>query len=272
MPDTGQRQLGALTSFAELLSLRGKRALVTGSASGIGAAISRRFAQAGAALALVDIDADGLHDVERELAEFGVTTSSHKIDLSHREEIQRLWGSLRGAEPDILVNNAGVYPMKDFLEVEPAFLQKVTDVNLNSVVWMCQEMIRARGSRGGVIINVASIEALLPFKGDLAHYSMNKAGVIALTRSLAKDYGKDFRVNALVPGGIMTPGTRHVAMDLLKLNLGLVKDGIEFRSRLPVGRFGQPDEVAMMALVLASDVASYVQGALIPVDGGFLSA
>ncbi len=263
---------GDPTPLADLLSLRGKRALITGSASGIGAAMARRFAQAGADLELVDIDEDGLREVQAELGTFHVKLATHQVDLSRREEIRRLWESLRGREPDILVNNAGVYPMKDFLEVDPAFLQKVSDINLNAVFWMCQEMIRSRGAKGGVIINVGSIEALLPFKDDLAHYSMSKAGVLALTRALAKDYGKDFRVNALVPGGILTEGTRHVALDVLKLNLGIVKAGVEFRTRLPIGRFGHPDEVALMALVLASDLASYVQGALIPVDGGFLSA
>lgn len=258
--------------LADLLSLRGKRALITGAASGIGAAMSRRFAEAGAELELADIDTDGLKEIQAELAASGGKVSTYTVDLSRRSDIARLWASLQGREPDVLVNNAGVYPMKAFLDVDLAFLQKVADINLNAVFWMCQDMIRARGSKGGVILNVGSIEALLPFKDDLAHYSMSKAGVLALTRALAKDYGKDFRVNALVPGGILTPGTRHVARDILKGHLGLVKDGVEFRARLPVGRFGDPDEVALMALVLASDLASYVQGALIPVDGGFLSA
>jgi len=96
--------------------------------------------------------------------------------------------------------------------------------------------------------------------------------VIALTRGLAKEYGKKFRINALVPGGISTEGTRAAAKNVLKLNVGLIEDGIKFSSRLPLGRFGLPDEVACMALVLASGLASYVNGALIPVDGGFLSS
>lgn len=260
------------TPLADLLSLKGRRALVTGSASGIGAAIARRFAEAGAELQLVDIDAEGLRAIQAELAASGGQASTHVVDLSRHEAIARLWASLRGREPDVLVNNAGIYPMKDFLDVDPAFLQKVSDINLNAVFWMCQGMIRARGSNGGVIVNVSSIEALIPFKDDLAHYSMSKAGVIALTRSLANDYGKEFRVNVLVPGGILTPGTKHVALDILKGHVGIVKDGVEFRTRLPVGRFGDPDEVARMALVLASDLASYVQGAVVAVDGGFLSA
>jgi 3-oxoacyl-[acyl-carrier protein] reductase len=147
------------------------------------------------------------------------------------------------------------------------------NVNFTSVFWMCQHMIRQRQKRGGVIINIGSIEAILPFKEDLTHYNSSKGGVIALTRALAKDYGKTgFKINAIIPGGILTAGTKHVAKDILKLNLGLIKTGIDFKQRLPLGRFGSPDEVALMALVLATDLSSYVHGALIPVDGGFLSA
>jgi len=97
--------------------------------------------------------------------------------------------------------------------------------------------------------------------------------VIALTRALAKEYGrKGFRINVIVPGGIMTAGVKSVAKEIVKLKIDLLKSGIEFKRRLPLGRFGHPDEVARMALVLASDLSSYVHGALIAVDGGFLSA
>ena len=113
----------------------------------------------------------------------------------------------------------------------------------------------------------------MPFKEDLAHYSVSKAGVIALTRALAKEYGRrGFRVNAIVPGGIITRGTMAVAKGVLRLQFGLLKTGAEFKQRLPIGRMGQPDEVARMVLVLASDLSSYVHGAVIPVDGGFLAA
>lgn len=124
-----------------------------------------------------------------------------------------------------------------------------------------------------MIINVGSIEAILPFKEDLAHYSVSKAGVIALTRALAKEHAKHgFRVNAIMPGGIITRGTKSAAKQFFKGEFKLLKTGIEFMQRLPIGRMGQPDEVARMALVLASDLASYVHGAAIPIDGGFLAA
>ena len=264
---------GELPSIEDLISLKGKRAVITGSASGIGRAMAKRFGEAGAALELVDIDESGLTSLRGELSESDAESEIHVVDLSKKAEIGRLWDEIGERSPDVLVNNAGIFPFKDFLEIDEAFLAKVMDVNLNSVVWMCQRMVECRKGKGGVIGNVASIEALLPFMDDLVHYSVSKAGVIALTRSLAKEYGKHgFRVNALIPGGINTPGTRNVAIGIAKLNLGLLKSGVEFKQRLPMGRAGRPDEVARMALVLASDLSSYVNGALVPVDGGFLSA
>ncbi len=263
-----------LPTLEELISLRGRRAMITGAAAGIGRAIARRLAEAGATLDLVDIDAGALSRVREELTSpNGPDIHTHVVDLSRKEEIDALWEEVKGEPPDILVNNAGVYPFKEFLEVSRGFYERVMEINLAAVYWMCQHMIRHREKMGGVIVNVASIEAVVPFKEDLVHYSVSKAGVIALTRALAKEYGRrGFRVNAVVPGGIVTPGTKAVAKGLLRLQLNLVKAGIAFRQRLPLGRLGQPDEVARMVLVLVSDLASYVHGTAIPVDGGFLSA
>ena len=262
-----------LKALSELISLKGRRALVTGSAAGIGRAIAYRFAEAEADLELVDVDEEGLKKVKEELSRFNVDVNLHRVDLSRRSEIDSLWEKLSGREPDILVNNAGIYPFKNFLEIDEGFLDKVIEINLFSVFWMCQHMIKRRLKRGGVIVNVASIEAILPFEKDLSHYTVSKAGVISLTRTLAKEYGRHgFRVNAVIPGGIMTRGVKTVTKKVLKLKVGLIKSAFEFMNRLPLGRFGQPDEVARMVLVLASDLSSYVTGALIAVDGGFLSA
>jgi NAD(P)-dependent dehydrogenase (short-subunit alcohol dehydrogenase family) len=259
--------------LSELISLKGRRALITGSALGIGKAMACRFAEAGADLQLVDMNERGLKTVADQLSGFKVAIGIHKVNLSSKEEIDALWKGLKGKEPDILVNNAGIYPFKNFLEVDDAFLSKVMDINLKSALWMCQHMISRRLKKGGVIINVGSIEALIPFVEGMASYSISKAGVIALTRSLAKEYGKDgFRVNAIIPGGIITPGTKAVAREITQLRLSLLRTGILFSTRLPLRRGGQPDEVARIAVVLASDLSSYVHGALIPVDGGFLSA
>lgn len=262
-----------LPGLDQLISLGGKHALITGAAAGIGRAIAYRFAEAGAALSLVDLDGDGLACARDEVAGFGRTVDLYVADLSRKNEIDQLWATLQGHAPDILVNNAGIYPFKHFLDVDERFYDDVMQTNLSSVYWMCQHMIEQRLDVGGAIINVGSIEGVMPFKADLAHYSVSKAGVIALTRALAKEHAKDgFRVNAIIPGGIITPGTKAAAKQVLKFNLGLLKTGLEFQQRLPAGRPGQPDEAARMALVLASDLASYVHGAAIPVDGGFLAA
>lgn len=257
----------------ELVSLSGKVALITGAASGIGKAIAERYAEAGSALLLVDIGKEKLNRFAETLKDRNVDVTPFVVDLSKKKEIDQLWEEIGNNPPDILVNNAGIYPFKKLDEVDEEFMDKVFNINLKSVFWMCQKMIGARDDKGGVIINISSIEAILPFKSGLYAYGPSKWGVLALTRSLAKDLGnKGFRINAILPGGISTPGTRSAAKGLLKLQFGLIKDGIEFLSRLPMRRLGKPDEVARIATVLASDLSSYVTGAAIPVDGGFLSA
>lgn len=257
----------------DLISLEGKVSLITGAASGIGRAIAERYAEAGSSLILVDIDKEKLEQATESLKNYGTGISAYKVDLSRKSEIDSLWNKIGGSQPDIMVNNAGIYPFRKLEEVDEQFLDKVFSINLKSVFWMCQKMILSRIGEGGVIINISSIEAILPFKDGLYAYGPSKWGVLSLTRSLAKDYGsKGFRVNAILPGGINTPGTRNVAKGILKLQFGLIKDGIEFISRLPLRRLGEPDEVAKVAAFLASDLASYVTGAAIPVDGGFLSA
>lgn len=263
----------SLKPLSELFSLKGKRALITGAAVGIGSAVAYRFAEAGAVLDLVDINVKGLTSLKEEISGFNTGVNIHRVDLSHKTAIDSLWDRLDGQEPDILVNNAGIYPFKKFLEIDEVFLKKVADINLNSTFWMCQQMIRRRLKKGGVIINTSSIEAIMPFAEDLIPYSMSKIGVLSLTRSLAKEYGKHgFRINALIPGGIVTPGTKEVAKGLTQFKVNLIGEGIKFKIRLPLNRGGQADEVARMALVLASDLSSYVHGALIAVDGGFLSS
>jgi NAD(P)-dependent dehydrogenase (short-subunit alcohol dehydrogenase family) len=262
-----------LKPLSKLISLGGKKALITGAAAGIGKAIACRFAEAQADLELVDIDGESLKALRDSLLNFGVGVNLHTVDLSNKAQIDSLWEKIDGEEPDILVNNAGIYPLRNFLKLDEQFVEKVMGINLNSTLWMCQQMLKRRIKKGGVIINVGSIEAILPFREDLTHYDISKAGIIALTRSLAAEYGKcGFRINAILPGGIITSGMKQVAKELAKFKFDIIRSGIEFRQRLPLGRFGKPDEVALMVLVLVSDLSSYVQGTLVCVDGGFLSA
>lgn len=257
----------------DIISFKGKKTLISGAASGIGSAISLRLAEAGSNLILVDIDEVGLKNIKDLTESYGSQVDTFSTDLAKKESIDSLWEEIAGTLPDIIINNAGIYPFKDYLEVDKSFYENTLDINLNSVFWMCQNFIRKRGSKGGVIVNISSIEAMIPFKVDLAHYSISKAGVMALTRSLARDYGrKGFRVNCILPGAIRTPGTEKlVKKAVTKMQLRLIRTGIDFNARLTLGRWGKPDEVAKVILFLASDMASYVQGAMIPVDGGFLS-
>ncbi|MBM3707662.1 MAG: SDR family oxidoreductase [Actinobacteria bacterium] len=256
------------------ISLKGKKTLISGAASGIGRAISCRFAEAEADLVLLDIDEKGLQETKELLNIFNCNITTYKVDLSKKEEIDLFWENAGENLPDILINNAGIYPFKDYLKVDESFYAKTLEINLNSVFWMCQNFIRKRENIGGVVVNISSIEAVVPFKEDLAHYSISKSGVIALTRSLARDYGrKGFRVNGILPGAIKTPGTENlVKLAITRLQFNLIKTGINFKSRLALGRWGKPDEVAKVVLFLSSDLASYVQGVMIPVDGGFLTS
>ena len=261
-------------SLSQLISLRGKNAIITGAAAGIGAATARRFAEAGANIFLLDMNEDGLAVVKDELSNIDITVKTFTIDLADKSAIDQFWTGLIDMSPDILVNNAGIFPFKDFLETEQNFVKWVTDINLNAVYWMCQHFIRRRTKlkKGGAIVNIGSIEAILPFKGDLAHYTIGKAAVIALTRALARDFGsKGIRANVVLPGGIMTEGVKGAAKEAWK-NPGLLKDAFNFKARLPLARFGEPDEVARIILVLVSEMSSYMNGAVVPVDGGFLSA
>jgi 3-oxoacyl-[acyl-carrier protein] reductase len=205
----------ALKPLSQLISLKGKRALITGSAVGIGKAMAYRFAEAGADLDLVDININGLRAVKKELSPFKSEINIHKVDISEKDEIDAFWEGLIGEDPDVLINNAGIYPFRNYLDVDDVFFKRVLNINLKSAFLMCQHMIGRRLKRGGVIINIGSIEAILPFAEDLVTYNISKTGVIALTRSLAKEYGKHgFRINVIIPGGIVTPGTKAVAKQI----------------------------------------------------------
>jgi NAD(P)-dependent dehydrogenase (short-subunit alcohol dehydrogenase family) len=263
-----------MDSVVHGVSMKGRTVLISGASSGIGRAMAACFADAGGDLCLVDVDKEGLEKAVQELRDrFSITVTGHMVDLRNKGEITAFWESLTQV-PDTLINNAGIYPMKAFLEVDDEFLAMTFDVNIKAAFWMCQDFIGRRLGKGGCIINVSSIEAILPFKRNMAHYSMSKAAVIALTRALARDYGRHgFRANVILPGAIHTPGTRKlIQRAICSVDVHLMKTGYDFSSRLALGRWGKPDEVAGVALFLASELASYVHGAVIPVDGGFLSS
>lgn len=265
------KKLSLLNSF----SFIDKKVLISGASSGIGRAIAYRFAEAGANLILLDSDIEGLRQTRDRCISVNRAHDCYQIDLSEKEEIDSFWANIIDEElPDIIVNNAGIYPVVDFLSADINVLKKTLDVNMISVYWMCQNFIRKKAKRGGIIVNISSIEALLPFKRDLVHYTMSKSGVIALSRSLARDYGSaGFRTNVVLPGAIKTKGTMTLVKEaVIKGKFNLIKTGYDFKQRLATGRWGDPDEIAKVVLFLSSDLASYMQGAVVPVDGGFLSS
>ncbi len=181
-----------------------------GAASGIGRAVAHRMAEAGAELELVDRDPERLSATVEALEPYGQRVEAHVVDLADPSAIEALWEAL--GEP--LINNAAVYPSRPFTEVDEAFYRRVMGVNLEGTLWMCRRMIQARGAQGGVIINIGSIGALLPFKADLSVYSTSKAAVIALTRALAREYGRrGFRINALLFFGPASSSTRDFRSD-----------------------------------------------------------
>jgi NAD(P)-dependent dehydrogenase (short-subunit alcohol dehydrogenase family) len=263
-----------MQTLTEFLSLKDRRVLITGAAAGIGRAMALRFAEAGASLDLVDRDAGGVTRLADELPRGAHQVRTHVVDLTERAAITAMWQMMGNELPDTLINNAGSYPMCDYDEVDPRFLETTLRVNLESALWMAQGFIARRRRMGGVILNVSSVEALIPLRDDLIPYGVAKAGILALTRGLAHAYGRDgFRVNVLVPGAIHTPGTDRLrGSAICQMDVDLIKTGIQFGSRLSLGRWGNADEVARVALFLASDLASYVHGAMIPVDGGFLAS
>ncbi len=272
---TGRQVRRSRIPIPELISLKGRRALITGAASGIGEAIALRLAEAGAATLLIDLHGEALERLADRIRSMDRESQTFPMDLGSEEAIRAFWKTLRDDwVPDILVNNVGIYPFREYLEVDADFLESVLRVNLKAAFWMCQGMIGRRGRKGGVIVNVGTIEAILPFQEGLISYTVSKAGLLALTRGLARDYGKwGFRVNAILPGGIRTPGTQRLIRQALRsMHPRWWLAGYDFRRRLPLKRWGDPDEVARVVLFLVSDMASYMTGALIPVDGGFLSA
>jgi 2-deoxy-D-gluconate 3-dehydrogenase len=177
---------------------------------------------------------------------------------------------------DILVNNAGIFPFAPALEITKELWDRVLGVNLKGAFFCAQAAARqmAQAGRGGRIINIASIDALHP-TGALTHYDASKGGVVMMTKALAKEFGPHgITVNAIAPGSITTPGAAAATGASSPESTGASGGGEDlmaaFLARIPLGRMGQPDDIAIAVLFLASDAASYITGSLLVVDGGYL--
>lgn len=260
------------TPLNELISLKNKQALVTGGAMGIGFAISYRLAEAGATVAIVDVNEEKGQKAAQELNENGYHAFFLRCDVSREEEVKNTTEAAvnRMGGLDILVNNAGIFPLSPLAQMTAADVERVLAVNLKGTIYFIQEaslrMIEQK--RSGCVINLASIDSLHPSDRKLPVYDASKGAVVSLTRSIALELGpSNIRVNAIAPGGILTEGALMQTRNSAETERKRLR---EFMARIPLGKMGIADEVGRVALFLASDLSAYVTGTLIVVDGGFL--
>lgn len=258
--------------MSEEFRLDGKTAIVTGAGSGIGQAIARRFAANGAKVYLMDIRKESAEGTARLIAEQGgARTSVVACDVTDGEATRSAFGKIATeGRIDVLVNSAGVSNIGRLDNTTEEDFDRLFRVNVKGVFLCMQAVIEPmkRGG-GGVILNLASIAATAALNDRFA-YSMSKGAVFAMTLSVAKDYLADkIRCNAISPARIHTP---FVDAYLKQHYPGREAEMFGKLSQAqPIGRMGEPDEVAMLALYLCSDASSFITGADIPLDGGFFN-
>jgi NAD(P)-dependent dehydrogenase (short-subunit alcohol dehydrogenase family) len=262
-------------SLPDLLSLDGRVAVVTGGALGIGAAISRRLGEAGATVVVADIDAAAGSTTAKRLVEAGVDAIALDVDVRSVAAVEALAEAVvadRG-RIDVWVNNAGIYPNVPLMEVSSDDWDRVMEINVRGAFAGARAAARqmiARGE-GGVIINLSSINGYRAFGPGITHYTASKHALLGLTKSLAMELGtQDIRVVAIAPTMIETEGVAVLRDGNDSDEIGDALDA--FGAQHPLGRVGQPDDVARVALFCALDLAGYVSGDCIAVDGGFLAA
>lgn len=262
-----------MKTWSELFDLKGSVVVVTGGSMGIGEGIARRFAEQGASVVLADIDESRGNAVVRDLAALGDGKPLFvKADIRDVTQVDRLVQTTvneRG-RLDILVNNAGVYPITPAVAITPDLWNRVLEINLRGPFFLSQAAARQMKIQGpgGSIVNIASIDSLHP-TGQLAAYDASKGGLRMLTRSLALEFSPlGIRVNAIAPGSIATPGAAAASAGASAAEMAKILEA--FNSRTPLGRIGEPDDIACAALFLASRAASYVTGVTLVVDGGYL--
>ena len=249
------------------MRLEGRTAMITGAGSGMGRVAATLFAREGANIIATDIEEHGLHATAA-MVEEGARGAVLAIpgDVTSEPDVQR-WvrqGVERFGALNVLYNNAGIFPEQDrsVLDMDDETYRRVLDVNLRGVMLCCKhgipEIVRAGG---GSVINVASFVALVGCTVPQDAYTASKGAVLALTKSLAVQFGRDrVRVNAICPGPILTPLLADLFPNEEEKNKRL--------SRIPLGRFGLPEDIVYAALDLASDESSWTTGTEFVVDGG----
>jgi 3-oxoacyl-[acyl-carrier protein] reductase len=244
------------------MSFAGKTIVVTGASSGIGKATAALFLRRGGRVIAVSERSDELTEAVKELAELG-EVSAVLCDVASQDQVDSLASRVRelgGA--DVLVNNAGIWLERDFVDIDLKTWERVLAVNLTGSFLCARALVaQMRAKGGGAIVNTASTNGLVA-EPRLAHYNASKGGLVMLTLSMAVDLASsNIRVNAVAPGTIRTPLIAHVLDSPAAGQFG----------GIPLGRVGEPEEIAECIVFLASPAASYVTGHVLVCDGGQLA-
>ena len=246
-----------------MATLAGKVALVTGAARGIGQAIAKKLATEGCDVALCDLKAEWLTETVGMIEALGRKVKCFEVDVGNAEAVDTaVTGALKEfGKIDILVNNAGITKDTLMIRMSEQDWDAVLTVNLKGTFLFTKAVARPMmKQRTGAIVNVASIIGLIGNAGQ-CNYAASKAGVIALTKSAAKELAaRNVRVNAVAPGFIETKMTEALPEEVRTKMLGAI----------PMGRMGQPEDVANVVLFLASDMSSYMTGQVLPICGGMV--
>ena len=248
-----------------MFDLTGKSAFVTGGASGIGEAIARALVAQGARVTIGDADRGRVGSVAAELGVCGLTldvTSCESVEAAVQHVLQEQ------DRLDVLVNSAGIMHVGKLHETEPDDYDRVQSVNARGVYLSCRAAIRPMlERRSGNIINIASVASLIAVERRFA-YCVSKGAVLEMTRALAIDYARDgIRANAICPGTVDTPMIRGYVRKYFGDEYE--ETVAQLHDRQPVGRMGEPNEIAALAVFLASDESSFMTGAALPIDGGW---
>ena len=243
--------------------LDGRIALVTGGASGIGEQVSRVFTQAGAKVLICDLDKDKAESLASELP----GAKALVCDITDETRVQQTFGGI--SHLDVLVNNAGIGLVGGVEDTSLADFQKIFRINVEGLFLITRAAMPLLIAAQGAIVNIGSVAGLIGVKKRFA-YCATKGAVVALTRQLAVDYPTQIRVNCICPGTVDTPFVEGYLEKYHKHEKEKVR--AELNQRQPIGRLGRPEEIAQMALYLASPAASFVNGSVLPIDGGWTAA